>query len=219
MHGLVQTAVQNWVNGCEDEELWRSHFIRNLLHVFPKGDPFSNWEKCRSLYPHVQRTLSQRPKSEESLRHWAFLLYRGAKYAQTSRNAQDSQELITKAKNELEKLLSPEYPNTLSSAIFQATGYSLEGRLKDAEETLSGLLKTCEKVLESDHHVTLQAKQELAEIYYSESRFRDAENLWEQILKVRRASLGEKDPNTLAAKADLGSSYTKSQNIKDRSKF
>ncbi|KAK5800909.1 hypothetical protein VI817_003121 [Penicillium citrinum] len=221
MHGLVQTAVQNWVNACEDEELWRSQFIRNLLHVFPKGHPFSNWEKCRSLYPHVQRTLSHRPKSEESLRDWAFLLYRGAIYAQTSRKAQDSQELITKAKNELEKLLGPEHPNTLSSAIVQATGYSLEGRLRDAEETLSGLLKTCEKVLESDHHVTLQAKHSLAAIYYSESRFRDAENLWEQILKARRASsLGEKNPNTLAVKENLGSSYTKSQNIKeDPSKF
>lgn len=215
MHGLVQTAVQNWVNVCEEEELWKSQFIGNLVRVFPKGDPFNNWEKCRSLYPHVQRTLSQRPKCEEALKNWAFLLYRGAKYAQTSRNVSDSQDLVTKAKSEFERLLGPEHPNTLSSAIVQAMGYSLEGRMKYAEDTLSTLLETCERVLEADHHVKEQAKENLAEIYYSNGRFQDAERLWEEILKARKASLGERHPSTLATKANLGSSYTKSQNVKD----
>ncbi|KAJ5590205.1 hypothetical protein N7450_004177 [Penicillium hetheringtonii] len=205
MHGLVQTAVQNWVNACEDEELWRSQFIRNLLHVFPKGHPFSNWEKCRSLYPHVQRTLSHRPKSEESLRDWAFLLYRGAIYAQTSRKAQDSQELITKAKNELEKLLGPEHPNTLSSAIVQATGYSLEGRLRDAEETLSGLLKTCEKVLESDHH----------NIKEDPSKFRKGLAYLLEVLEATKKRFPEDHPNTLGAKGAISAAFIEQGKLKE----
>ncbi|KAJ6007928.1 hypothetical protein N7540_011904 [Penicillium herquei] len=220
MHILVQTAIQKWLNLHDQKELWKSQFVQNLLRTFPTGDPILHWEKCCALYQHVQRALSQRPKSEETLKDWALLLYRGAKYAQTSRNPQEAQELATKSRIEWEKILGPEHPDTISSGILEAMSHSLEGRCNDAEDLLYQLLKTCESVLGDAHHVTLQAKENLAEIYYYQSHFKDAEILWEQVLQIRKASLGEHHASTVTAKGNLGISYTNAQNPeKDQTRF
>ncbi|KAJ5721164.1 TPR-like protein [Penicillium malachiteum] len=194
-------------------KFWKSQFVRNLLRAFPTGDPILHWEKCRALYQHVQRALSQRPNSEERLKDWALLLYRGAEYAQTSKNPQEAQELMTKSKIAFKKILGPEHPHTISSGILQAMSYLLEGRRDDAEESLSRLLRTCESALGISHHVTLQAKDNLAEIYYYQSRFKDAESLWEQVLQIRKASLGEHHASTLVVEVNLGISYTNAQNL------
>ncbi|KAJ5724841.1 hypothetical protein N7493_006569 [Penicillium malachiteum] len=207
MHRLVQTAVQRWLHVHDEKELWKSQFIQNLLLAFPTGDPILHWEKCCALYQHVQRALTQRPNSEETLKDWALLLYRGA-----YRNPQEAEELATKSNMELEKILGPENPHTISSGILQAMSCSLEGRCNDAEESLSRLLKMCESVLGNAHNITLEAKENLAEIYYYQSRFQDAEELWAQVLQIKKASLGERHASTLAAKGNLGISYTNAQN-------
>ncbi|KAJ5097512.1 hypothetical protein N7456_008233 [Penicillium angulare] len=220
MHSLVQTAVQRWVNVHEDRELWKSQFVQNLLRAFPRGNPLNCWGKCHALYQHVQRALSQRPNSDETLKDWAALLYRGAKYAQTGKSPQAAQELVTKSRTEFERILGSDHPWTISSAILQAKIFGLQGQLNNAQETLFNILKRCEKVFGNEHHVTLQAKDDLAEIYYNQSRFQDAEKLWEQILLFRKASSGEQHSSTLAVKGNLGTSYTEAQNSQiDQKKF
>jgi hypothetical protein len=52
---------------------------------FPTGE-YENWERCRSLFPHVRAAMSQRPGAREPLLSWATLLYRGAWYASETGN-------------------------------------------------------------------------------------------------------------------------------------
>ena len=78
-------------------------FISNLNDKFPTGE-YENWERCRSLFPHVRSALLHRPKSHDSLRNWAALLYRGAWYAQECGNPLDLREMASMSRKERTKL-------------------------------------------------------------------------------------------------------------------
>ena len=88
MHRLVQLTVRTWLNTHGQLEQWKNSFINTLCYAFPTGE-FENWERCRSLFPHVKSAVSQRPQSQDSLRIWATLLYRGAWYAQEAAISQN----------------------------------------------------------------------------------------------------------------------------------
>jgi hypothetical protein len=71
MHRLVQLSARRWLKAHDQIQQWKEKFISNLCQEFPTGE-YENWERCRSLYPHVKSAMSQLPESQDSLRQWVI---------------------------------------------------------------------------------------------------------------------------------------------------
>jgi hypothetical protein len=65
MHRLVQLTVRTWLKIHGKQLQWNERFINNLWREFPTGE-YENWERCRSLFPHVKLAVLQRPESHGS---------------------------------------------------------------------------------------------------------------------------------------------------------
>src|SRR3954471_23234718 len=114
MHRLVQLTVRTWLKIYDQEEEWKNHFINNLHGTFPTGQ-YENWERCRSLFPHVRSAVLHQPKSRNSLRIWAALLYKGAWYTiECGLNETDLECDVTRIYDIYDQF---EYHNTHSSLL------------------------------------------------------------------------------------------------------
>jgi tetratricopeptide (TPR) repeat protein len=108
---------------------------------------------------------------------------------------------------DLERLLGPGHPDTLSAQSSLAAAYQAEGRVTDAiplfEQTLAGR----ERLLGPDHPDTVSARNSLAAAYHAAGRTADAIPLIRQILAARERLLGADHPSTLASRNNLASAY------------
>ena len=122
MHRLVQLTVRTWLKTHGQLEQWKGLFIENLYSKFPTGE-YDNWERCRSLFPHVKAAVSQRPESPVSVRQWATLLYRGAWYARESGYIAELVEMASRSRKYRLKMLGAENEEALDSTTMLAQAY------------------------------------------------------------------------------------------------
>ncbi|KAJ5538671.1 hypothetical protein N7494_008150 [Penicillium frequentans] len=209
MHRLVQLTTRAWLKSHAQTEHWKEIFIDKLYEEFPTGE-YKNWGRCRTLFPHVKSALSQRPKSRESIRKWATLLYRGAWYALETGNIMDGKELAFNSRKERVKIQSEEdddYEESLASTTMLARAYSLEGRWGEAEQLEVQVLETSKTIFGESHPNTLMSMANLASTYRSQGRWGDAEQLEVQVLETSKTIFGEDHPQILASMANLASTY------------
>ncbi|KAJ0417074.1 P-loop containing nucleoside triphosphate hydrolase protein [Aspergillus carlsbadensis] len=198
MHRLMQLTTRAWLKSYGEIELWGEIFIGNLSNEFPTGE-YENWERCRSLFPHVRAAMSQQPKSRECLLRWATLLYRGAWYASGSGNIADVRNMASKSHKQRLKLLGAEAEETLASTAMLAEAYSLEGRWEKAAQL--------QRVLGLEHPDTLTSMDNLALAYADQRRWKEEEELEVQVLDIRKRVLGLEHPNTLTSMGNLALTY------------
>jgi tetratricopeptide (TPR) repeat protein len=206
MHRLVQLTVHAWLIIHGQEEEWKQHFISNLYAEFPTGE-YENWGRCRSLFPHVSSAASHRPKSQDSLRNWAALLYKGAWYARMCGNILDSREMASKSRNERVKMSGAEDEETLASTAMLAEVYRFEGRWKEAEQLEVQVMETDKAKLGADHPSTLTSMANLALTYSAQGRWEEAEQLRVQVMEASKTKLGADHPDTLTSMANLASTF------------
>ncbi|KAJ6060697.1 hypothetical protein N7444_002551 [Penicillium canescens] len=207
MHRLVQLTVRVWLKTHGQLEHWKGRFINNLHRDFPTGE-YENWACCRALFPHVRSAVSHRPKSQDTLRKWAALLYRGAWYAQECGNIPDLREMASESRKHMVKLLGTEDEEALASTAMLAEAYSLEGQWEEAEKLELEVMKTRKaKLGGSGHADTLKSMANLAVTYRSQGRWEEAEQLQVQVMETHKTKLGDGHPDTLASIANLASTY------------
>ncbi|KAJ5623935.1 hypothetical protein N7510_000244 [Penicillium lagena] len=206
MHRLVQLTTHAWLKLHGQIVHWREKFINNLFEEFPTGQ-YENWERCRTLFPHVKAAMSQRPSSCECLQRWATLLHRGAWYASECGNITDVREMASKSREQRIKILGGEHQEALYSTAMLAKGYWLEGRWEEAEQLDVQVLETRKTKLGEDHLDTLTSMASLASTYWNQGRWKEAEQLFVQVLETRKTKLGEDHPETLTIMANLASTY------------
>ncbi|KAJ6114394.1 hypothetical protein N7486_000172 [Penicillium sp. IBT 16267x] len=211
MHRLVQLTVRTWLKTHGQLEQWKKIFISNLCCMFPTGQ-HDNWERCRSLFPHVRSALSNRPESQESLEQWATLLYRGAWYALESGNIEDATEMALRSRKQRLEVFGAENQKSLQTTIVLAVAYRDDGRWQKAEQLFLQVIETCKSKLGEDHPDTLSsmanlAMANLASTYWNQGRWDEAEQLFVQVIETRKAKLGEDHPDTLSSIANLASTY------------
>ncbi|CAI7618642.1 unnamed protein product [Penicillium viridicatum] len=206
MHRLVQLTVRTWLKAHSQDEERKDQFISNLQAKFPTGE-YENWERCRSLFPHVKSAISNRPKSIDSLRNWAALLYRGAWYAQECGNISDSREMAYISRKERMKISGAEDEKTLHSTAILAQAFRLEGRWKEAEQLEVQVMETRKTKLGVDHPDTLTSMANLASTYWNQGRWEEAEQLGVQVIETYKTKLGVDHPDTLTSIANLALTY------------
>ncbi|KAJ6109292.1 hypothetical protein N7486_001526 [Penicillium sp. IBT 16267x] len=206
MHRLVQLTVHVWLKTNGEMERWKEEFITSLYERFPTGK-YENWARCRSLFPHMKSAVSQRPGSQDSLRKWATLLYRGAWYAQESGNITESRDMASKSRRERVKMFGLEGEQTLDSTAMLASVYRLEGRWEEAEQLFMQVVETSRTKLGVDHPNTLTSMANLASTFWNQGRWEEAEQLFVQVMETSKTKLGVDHPNTLTSMANLAVTY------------
>jgi tetratricopeptide (TPR) repeat protein len=204
MHRLVQLTVRAWLKTYGQEEEWKERFIKNLYGEFPSGQ-YENWERCRSLFPHVRSAVLLRPKSQDSLQSWAALLYKGAWYATECGSISVAEDMAAMSRKQRMKIGGAEDEDTLDSTAMLAEAYRLEGRWEEAEQLNVQVMGTRKTILGADHPDTLTSMGNLASTYRNQGRWEEAEQLEVQVLETSKTKLGENHPDTLTSMANLAS--------------
>ncbi|GAM42311.1 hypothetical protein TCE0_044f16170 [Talaromyces pinophilus] len=202
MHRLVQLTVRMWLKTYGQMELWKERFINNLCQEFPTSD-YENWKTCRSLFPHVKSALFQRPESQECLRKWATLLYRGAQYAWRSGNIAEVEKLASKSRAHRVRILGEAHEEALKSTELLGIAYTLEGRWDDAEKLQVQVMKTRKTELGEEHPDTLKSMVNLGVTYIRQDRLKEAEKLLVQAMEIRKSKLGEDHSDTVWSMANV----------------
>ncbi|KAF2181395.1 hypothetical protein K469DRAFT_262846 [Zopfia rhizophila CBS 207.26] len=208
MHSLVQLAIRKWLEGQGQLDWWRQQFIVNLCAEFPIGH-YENWEKCQALFPHARAALAQRPKSEESLKKWALLLYNAAWYAWQRGRAGEVEQMSVMSMKVRTELFGKENAETLSSMAMVGLARMVRGRWEEAEELNVQVMETRKRVLGEEHPDTLASMNNLASTYEHQGRWEEAEDLNVQVMETSARVLGEEHPDTLTSMNNLASMYMK----------
>ncbi|KAJ5627172.1 hypothetical protein N7528_004599 [Penicillium herquei] len=208
MHRLVQLTARLWLKTHEQEEEWKSCFIKNLYREFPTG-AYENWERCRALFPHVRSALVHRPKSQDSLHTWAALLYRGAWYATECGSISVAEDMAAMSSKQRIKMYGADHEEALDSTAMLAEVYELEGRWEEAEQLNVQVLETRKMNLGAEDLSTLKSMTNLALIYSKQGRWEEAEQLNLQVMETRKRKLGADHPDTITSIANLASTLWK----------
>ncbi|CAI7579279.1 unnamed protein product [Penicillium bialowiezense] len=202
MHRLVQLTVRTWLKRYDAQEKWKECFISNMNSEFPNGD-IENWEICQSLFPHVKSAMSHRPKSQDSLRNWAALLYKGSWYAQLCGNLSDSKDMAATSRDGRMKIGGAEDEDTLNSTMMLAEAYFEAKEWEEAEKLFLQVMEIRKMTLGVDNPATLKSIASLAATYSTQGRLDEAEQLELQALVMSKAMLGVDHADTLTCMSNL----------------
>ena len=206
MHALVQLATRKWLEANVKLEQWKQCYIKNLSAEFPSGD-YENWTYCQALFPHAKSAITQRPKTEGSLREWTLLLYNAAGYAWGKGSITEAVELSEMAMKVRKKILGQEHEEALDSMDMVGLAYKLGGRWKEAEELQVRVVDMRKRVLGEEHPNTLTSINNLALTYLEQGRWKEAEELQVREMEISKRVLGEEHPNTLTSISNLATTY------------
>jgi tetratricopeptide (TPR) repeat protein len=104
---------------------------------------------------------------------------------------------------DLERVLGPDHPDTLSARSSLAEAYHAAGRIADAIPPLRQILAARERLLGADQPSTLAARNNLASAYRATGRPAEAIPLFEQNVAACERLLGAHHPKTSASRYNL----------------
>ena len=104
---------------------------------------------------------------------------------------------------DLERLLGPSHPDTVSARNSLAAAYHATGRIADAIPLVQQVLADRERLLGTDHPSTLASRNNLASAYRAAGRPGEAIPLFEQNVAACERLLGADHPRTQASRHHL----------------
>jgi hypothetical protein len=132
LHGLVHSALREWLQQQGRLRKWTQKAITQLLQVFPDDDHV-NRSKWRRLLPHTQYALSHSLTEDDDgerlilVRKCAMTLYSDGRY-------KEAEEMYVQVMETTKRVLGEEHLSTLTSMANLASTYRNQGRWKEAEE-------------------------------------------------------------------------------------
>ena len=104
---------------------------------------------------------------------------------------------------DLERMLGPGHPDTLSARNSLAVAYHAAGRVAEAIPLVRQILAARERLLGADHPSTLASRNNLASAYRAIGRPAEAIPLFEQNVAACERLLGADHPRTMASRHSL----------------
>jgi tetratricopeptide (TPR) repeat protein len=207
LHGLVHSALREWLEqqGCLRKRTHQA--IAHLLLVFPEVDHVSR-SKWRRLLPHTQYALLH-SSTEGNDREMLDLANRCATALYSDGRYKETEELEVLVMETSSRVLGDEHPDTLASMANLAFTYGDQGRWKEAEELQVQVIETSSRVLGDEHPDTLASMANLAFTYGDQGRWKEAEELQVQVIETSSRVLGNEHPDMLTSIANLAMTYRK----------
>ena len=206
IHRLVQSAIQRWLEACDELIEWKQKYLVILEGLFPEH-PHEGWQTCTALSSHLDTALTYRPADHRYLRHWAFFLVRVARYAEARGQYDRAEELNIRAMEGIVELFGSGHPEIIKISLNLALIYSRQGKFNEAKELNIRAEKVFEKVFGSENPKTLETSANLALIYSRQGKFNEAKELNIQVEKVFEKVFGSENPKTLESIANLALIY------------
>jgi len=114
---------------------------------------------------------------------------------------------LERSLTDLERVLGPDHPDTLTSRNDLAVAYQDAGRRGEALPLYERTLTDLERVLGPDHPTTATSRDNLAGAYQAAGRLGEALPLYERTLTDRERVLGPDHPDTLTSRDNLAVAY------------
>ncbi len=108
---------------------------------------------------------------------------------------------------DLERVLGPDHPDTLTSRNNLANAYRAAGRITETIPVYERTLAGSQRMLGPDHLDTLRSLVNLAVAYQEAGRLSEAIPLYERAVLGLEQVVGPDHPSTLAARNNLGGAY------------
>jgi tetratricopeptide (TPR) repeat protein len=108
---------------------------------------------------------------------------------------------------DLERVLGPDHPDTLTVQNNLAAAYRDAGRFTEAILLFERTLAVRERTLGPSHSDALRSQHNLAAAYRDAGRFTEAIPLFERTLAARERELGPDHPSTVSSLSDLAAAY------------
>ncbi|MFD6397616.1 FxSxx-COOH system tetratricopeptide repeat protein [Nocardia sp. NPDC060249] len=175
-----------------------------LHDALPDWNNPANWPTWRLLLPHIEALTNH---TAHGTRITAAILDATAGFLHNQGSSIRAIDLFHHALTDLERILGPEDPETLSSRHNLADAYLSAGRVGDAIILHEQNLTSRERVLGTDHPHTLFSRSSLANTYESAGRVEEAILLHEQNVTDRERILGSDDPHTMLSRHNLAYAY------------
>jgi tetratricopeptide (TPR) repeat protein len=201
MHNLVQLAMRNWLENQGRIDKWRNQFIYRLCAALPEEE--YKWEKCQALFPHIRAALACRPRDKESLKVWAFLLFRAARCAWQHERADVAELLATASMEARKKVFGEASVETLDSMGLLGLALIHEAKYKEAELVNLQTLVMREQVLGPNDPATLTSMNNVAGVLEKLGKFQEAETMSRRVLAQRLQVLGPDHIDTLKNQCNL----------------
>lgn len=204
MHGLVQQAMQIWLEDQKRLDEVRDRFVHCLFSTVPTGQ-FENWHTCRRLYSHAKAAHEQRPIEQQALLEWATVMYNSAWYAVEQGMWTDALYMSQASLAVLIQRLGRGHESSSWSSAMVALAFRNLGEWTEAEALELEVLKLRQRTLGREHPDTLTAMSNLASTLDALGRWKDAENLKTEVLgaRARGAESADGTSEVLTSMANL----------------
>jgi hypothetical protein len=116
---------------------------------------------------------------------------------------------------DLERLLGPDHPDTISARNSLATAYHAAGRTADAIPLVQQILAARERLLGADHPSTLASRNNLASAYRATGRPAEAIPLFKMNVAACERLLGADHAKTVASRHHLDLARQEAAQVKD----
>ncbi|KAI9148694.1 Kinesin light chain [Paramyrothecium foliicola] len=136
------------------------------------------------LFPHAQWAAAQIPKTRDSRREWATVLYQAAWYCLEVGNGTEAGRLSVSAMKTRKELFEADDEEVLWAMAMVASTYRNQGRWEEAEKLFVQVMETFQTKLGADHPDTLSSMANLASTYWNQGRWEDAEKLEVQVMET-----------------------------------
>ncbi|CAI7647863.1 unnamed protein product [Penicillium pancosmium] len=212
MHRLVQLSMQKWLAANGELEKWKFVFVEKLDSEFPGWANDEDWSLCRSLFPHVQSALSQKPLSRLALSRWASLLYKAAHYGYFQDEGTRLEEMAMESMNARTETLGDMDPE---GAILLSLIYGRRGQWQRSIDMLERVHRDTKKIYGEEHIFTLRVMKYLAKGYCRKGRFQEAETLQLKELQIKEIQFGDDDLSVAESMQDLAWIYREQRRFQE----
>ncbi|KAJ5701450.1 hypothetical protein N7488_008998 [Penicillium malachiteum] len=209
MHRLVQLATRKWLEANGKTDKWRQEFIGRLHKVLDDDEDETEQHRilCRSLLPHVELAMSQRPSPNELLSRWAELLALGALHAQLTGNLWMMLSFATTSANAMRQLHGTNSEDTMAIVLLSGTAHLQLGHYTKAEALFREVLNASESTIGPQNPIRISALHDLALVYQWQGRLEEAETEGVKVVELRKQILGVDDSVTLLSMGNLALVY------------
>ncbi|OCK72823.1 kinesin light chain 1, partial [Lepidopterella palustris CBS 459.81] len=200
MHRLVHMALEWWLDGHEEQMIWRAKAAARLEELIPYGG-HKRREAWTTYLPHAIHVARSDDRLDGTVR--SSLLDRIGRCQASLGQYSSAEKTHRQVLSLREESLGKQDNQTLTSMNEVGVALENQGKYEEAESMNRQTLARREKVLGAEHPSTLTSMSNLAGVLSRQGKYEEAESMNRQTLARTEKVLGAEHPSTLTSMSNL----------------
>ena len=206
MHRLVQLWLKTWLQRVGELEKWKVKFLSILSAAFP-GDPYTDMEKCKNLFPHAVLAIDYRPADVVYLELYATVLEYASSYAAVIKDYETAEAMGEAAFGCSKESPGAENSLILRRALKLAFIFEVQSKWKPETDLIQHLYEERIESLGRHHPDTLACAAVFSVLLVRHGEKNESLAFTEGLLRECETALGPKQPDTLLIMSAVSSAY------------